>query len=80
MKGTSPGDWSCNQERKNYMGEVSFCRFVGGLCLADLQIYLGSWGTELDAMEFYPGGISAQAVKSVCPSELSLTGSTALGG
>lgn len=37
------------------------------MCLTGLGVFYTPWGTELDALEFFPGLTSAQGVMSCLP-------------
>lgn len=45
----------------------SLLQISGDVCLTGLGVFLGSLGTELDALEFFPGLTSAQGVMSCLP-------------
>lgn len=55
-----PGNWNCSQEEKKYLAESLFLHICVAPCLAGLGIFLGSLGTEPEALEFSPRWVSAQ--------------------
>ena len=45
----------------------SLLQISGDVCLTGLGVFLGSLGSELDALEFFPGLTSAQGMMSCLP-------------